>query len=184
MTPTEAAAVSVIYSIPVGFFIYKKMTMRKLYDTILQSVTTAGVIMIMLFSVMMVSRLYIMENVPQKIMAILSSISDNPLVILLMLNLFMVMIGMLMDDTSAILLSTPLLLPIIIELGVSPVQFAGILGVNLGMGCITPPCAPFLYLGGRIGGAKINEMMRPTMYFILFAWIPVLLLTLYKNYQI
>ncbi len=179
MTPTEAAAVSVIYSIPVGFFIYKQMTLKKLYDTIMTSVTTAGVIMIMLFSVMIVSRLYIMENVPQKIMELLSSVSDNPMFILLMLNIFMIIIGMLMDDTSAILLSTPLLLPIVMQLGVSPVQFAGILGVNLGMGCITPPCAPFLYLGGRIGGAKINEMLKPTFYFIFFAWIPTLLLTTY-----
>ncbi len=176
MTPTEAAAVSVLYSLPVGYFIYKGLDKNGIYETLIKAGTTAGVIMIMLFSVMILSRLYIMENVPQKIMAMLTSVSDNTIVLLLMINIFMVIIGMLMDDTSAILLATPLLLPVVVELGVSPVQFAAILGVNLGMGCITPPCAPFLYLGSRIGNAPVNEMLKPTFCFILFAWIPVLLL--------
>jgi len=176
MTPTEAAAISCLYAIPVGIFIYRGLTLRAFYETLLKSVTTAGVILIMLLSVMMLSRLYIMENVPQKLMVIFSAVSENPVVILLMLNIFMVVIGMLMDDISAILLCTPILLPIIIQLGVSPIQFAAILGVNLGMGCITPPCAPFLYLAGRIGGAPVNEMLKPTFYLIFFAWIPTLLL--------
>lgn len=179
MTPTEAAAISVVYAIPVGFFIYKGLTLKGVYETLIKSVTTSGVIMIMLFSVMILSRLYIMENVPQKIMSLLTAISDNKIIIIMMINIFMIIIGMLMDDTSAILLSTPILLPVVTQLGVSPVQFAAILGVNLGMGCVTPPCAPFLYLGGRIGGAPVSEMLKPTFYFILFAWIPTLLLTTY-----
>ena len=94
-----------------------------------------------------------------------------------MVNLFLIVIGMLMDDTSAILLTTPILLPVVIQLGVSPVHFAAIMGVNLGLGCVTPPTAPFLYLGSRIGNAPIGEMMGPTMWFIAFAWIPTLALT-------
>ncbi|MEN1758962.1 TRAP transporter large permease [Anoxynatronum sibiricum] len=176
MTPTEAAAMSCLYAIPVGFFIYKGLTWREFYDTLLNSVNTAGVILIMLLSVMVLSRLYIMENVPQQLMALFSAVSDNPIVILLMLNVFMVLIGMLMDDISAILLCTPILLPIVTQLGVTPVQFAAIIGVNLGMGCITPPCAPFLYLAGRIGGAPVNEMLKTTFALIFFAWIPTLLL--------
>ena len=84
-----------------------------------------------------------------------------------------------MDDTSGILLCTPILIPIVTGIGVHPVHFAAILGVNLGMGNITPPTAPMLYLSGRVCGAKINKMLSPTMMFIIFAWIPTLIITTY-----
>jgi tripartite ATP-independent transporter DctM subunit len=177
LTPTEAAAVSVMYTIPVGIWFYKGLNGKTFRESLIIAGTTAGVIMIMLLSVMMLSRLYIMENVPQMILNAMTSVTDNTVILILMVNLFLIVIGMLMDDTSAILLTTPILLPVVIQLGVSPVHFAAILGVNLGLGCVTPPTAPFLYLGARIGNAPIGEMMGPTMWFIAFAWIPTLALT-------
>ncbi len=177
LTPTEAAAVSVIYTIPVGIWFYKGLNGKTFRESLIIAGTTAGVIMIMLLSVMMLSRLYIMENVPQMILNAMTSVTDNTVILILMVNLFLIVIGMLMDDTSAILLTTPILLPVVIQLGVSPVHFAAIMGVNLGLGCVTPPTAPFLYLGSRIGNAPIGEMMGPTMWFIAFAWIPTLALT-------
>ena len=179
MTPTEAAGVAVIYSIPVGMFIYKGLNFRNLKESIISSETTTGVIMFMLICVMVLSRIYIMEDVPSRILNMLRSISDNKLVILFVLNIFMVIIGMIMDDTSAVLLCTPILVPVVTQLGISPIHFAAILGVNLGLGNITPPCAPLLYLGGRLGGAPINEMMKPAMTMIIFGWIPCLLITTY-----
>jgi TRAP-type C4-dicarboxylate transport system permease large subunit len=104
---------------------------------------------------------------------------DNKYLILFMANVFMIIIGMLIDDASGILLCTPILLPVVIGLGIHPVHFAAILGVNLGMGNITPPTAPMLYLSGRVCNAKINKMLPPTMIFIIFAWLPTLLLTTY-----
>lgn len=177
LTPTEAAAVSVIYTIPVGIWFYKGLNGKTFKESLVIASTTAGVVMIMLLSVMMLSRLYIMENVPQMILRVMTSVTDNTVLLILMVNLFLIIIGMLMDDTSAILLTTPILLPVVIALGVDPVHFAAILGVNLGLGCVTPPTAPFLYLGSRIGNAPINEMMGPTMWFIVFAWLPTLALT-------
>ncbi|MBN1333212.1 MAG: TRAP transporter large permease [Synergistales bacterium] len=179
MTPTEAAAVSVVYAIPVGFFIYRGLTWKKFVEALTESSTTTGVIMIMLFCVMILSRLYIMEDLPGMLMTFLQSISPNRYVILFMLNIFMVIMGMLMDDVSATLLSTPILLPIVVQLGFSPIHFAAILGVNLGMGNITPPAAPLLYLGGSLNNAPINEMMKTTGALLLFAWLPVLLITTY-----
>lgn len=177
MTPTEAAAVSVLYAVPVGMFVYKKMSLKDLYETVVTSGTTTGVILTMLLSVMILSRLYIMENVPETIMQAMLAVSENRIVLILMLNVFILLVGMLMDDTSAILLSTPILLPIAVKLGIDPIHFAAILGVNSGMGNVTPPCAPFLYLGSRLGRAPINEMMGPTLKLILFAWIPTLAIT-------
>src|SRR5690606_2472539 len=103
----------------------------------------------------------------------------NKAVMLLLINLFMVVVGMLMDDVSAVLLVTPILLPIVTHLGMSGVQFAAIVGVNLGMGNVTPPTAPLLYLAGRLNGARVNETVYPTLIMLLFAWLPTLLLTTY-----
>lgn len=177
MTPTEAAAVSVLYAIPVGMLIYKGLTLSNLRETIVNTSTTTGVVMVMFFMVMILSRLLVMEDVPQKIADTLLSITDNKYLILILVNLFMVIIGMIMDDVSGILLCTPILLPVVTALGVHPVHFAAILGVNLGMGNVTPPTAPMLYLSGRICNANINKMLPPITILIIFAYIPTLILT-------
>ena len=179
MTATEAAAISVAYAIPVGFLVYKGLKGKSFVQALTESASTTGVIMVMFFMVMIFSKLLTMLNVPTQIAETLLSITDNRIVILLMINIFMVIIGMIMDDTSGILLCTPILLPIVTGIGVHPVHYAAILGVNLGMGNITPPTAPMLYLSGRVVGAKINTMLKPIMIFIIFAWIPTLLLTTY-----
>ena len=84
-----------------------------------------------------------------------------------------------MDDVPGVLIASPLLLPIVRDLGVDPIQFAAVIGVNLGMGNITPPIAPLLCLGARIGNTSINSMLKPTPLMIVFAWISTLLLTTY-----
>ena len=177
MTPTEAAGVAVIYAVPVGFFVYKGLNGKTFKKALVDAGTTAGVIMIMIFSVTMLCRLYVMEDVPNLILNAMLSVTQNQTLLVLMVNLFLIIIGMIMDDTSAILLTTPILLPVVTALGIDPVHYAAILGVNLGLGCVTPPCAPFLYLGARVGKANIKEMLGPTGWIILFAWIPTLLLT-------
>jgi tripartite ATP-independent transporter DctM subunit len=179
MTPTEAAAVSVMYALPVGMFIYKGFSLGVLKETLVDSVAATGAIMIMLFSCSVLSRIYIMEDLPQRLLEMLYAISTNKYVILFMLNVFMIVMGMLMDDCSAVMLSTPILLPIAMKIGVSPIHFAAIVGVNLGMGNITPPCAPLLYLSSSVGKASINDMLGPTMSFILYGWIPILAITTY-----
>ncbi len=179
MTPTEAAGIAVIYAIPVGFFIYKGLNRQNFGQALLQTATTTGVVMVMFFMVMIVSRLLIFEDIPGIAQDIVFSISENPIVIMIMINIVLILIGMLMDDVSGILLGAPLLFPIVTELGIDPIQFAAIIGVNLGMGNITPPTAPLLYLGARVGNAPVNEMIGPSLILIAFAWIPTLLITTY-----
>ncbi len=135
--------------------------------------------MVMFFMVMIVSRLLVFENVSEIAKNAIYAISENPLVILLTINVVLVVIGMLVDDVSGVLLSAPLMLPIVRELGVDPIQFAAIIGVNLGMGNITPPTAPLLYMGARLGNTPVNSMLKPTLMMSLFAWIPTLLLATY-----
>lgn len=179
MTPTEAAAISIIYAIPVGIYIYKGMKWRDLKSIFIETGTTTGVIMVMLFVIMIVARNFTMAGVPDILKNALLSVSDNKYVILLMCNIFLVIIGMLMDDVSGMLLCTPLLLPLMKEIGIDPIHFAAIIGVNLGMGNITPPTAPLLYIGCRLTGTPLNQVMKPTLVMLFGAWLPTLLLTTY-----
>ena len=179
MTPTEAAGIAVIYAIPVGFFIYKGLTPKNFVAALIDTATTTGVVMVMFFMVMIVSRMLIFEDIPGIAQDLIFSVSENPIVIMIMINVVLILIGMLMDDVSGILLGAPLLFPIVTELGIDPIQFAAIIGVNLGMGNITPPTAPLLYLGARVGRAPVNEMIGPSLIMIAFAWLPTLLITTY-----
>lgn len=177
LTATEAAALSVVYAIPVGIFYYKKINMESYRVAMIEAGKTSGVIMSMMLTVQILSRLYMTENLPDLILGLLTSISSNRVIILLMINLFMVIMGMLMDDCSNTILLTPILLPIMTALGVSPFHFAAILGVNIGMGNITPPTAPLLYLSARITGSQVKNELKPTVLLIFFAWLPTLLVT-------
>jgi len=177
MTPTEAAGVAVIYAIPIAIYVYRGLTWKTLTETVLRSGVTIGVVMIMIFMVLIVSKFLIFEDIPNIAKDLVYSVSQNPVVILLMVNLVMILIGMLMDDISGMLLSVPILLPIVQSVGMDPIHFAAVLGVNLGMANITPPTAPLLYLGGQVTETPVNTLLRPTVIFIVFAWLPTLLLT-------
>ncbi|MBT9385902.1 TRAP transporter large permease [Pseudooceanicola sp. CBS1P-1] len=177
MTPTEAAGFALIYAIPVAIYVYRGLTWRSFLTTMREGGVTVGVVMAMIFMVLIVSRFLIFEDIPGIAQDLVYSVSENPVVILLMVNLVMILIGMLMDDISGLLLATPLLLPIVQGVGMDPVHFSAVLGVNLGMANVTPPTAPLLYLGARVTNTPVSRMLLPTFIFILFAWLPTLLLT-------
>ncbi len=179
MTTTEASAMAVLYAIPIGMFVYKALSLKGTYEVLVESAITTGVIMVMLYSVAMLSRLYLLEDLPEVLLRLFQSVSSDPMVIMFMINIFLVIMGMLMDDISVVVLATPILMPIVMQLGFSPIHFAAIIGVNTGLGCITPPAAPVLYLSGRLGSAPIDEMMKPCLWFIVRCWIPVLALVVF-----
>lgn len=176
-TPTEAAAIAVVYAVPVSVLIYRELGWKGLYEQLWKAGQVTGVLLILVFFASMLARMLTMQSVPQLLLAGFTSISEDPIVLLLMVNLFLLMIGMFMDDASGILLATPMLMPIIHELGIDPVQFAAIVATNLGMGLITPPTAPILYLGALVGKTPLSSMLKPTMVFLLLAYLPVVLLT-------
>ena len=176
-TPTEAAAVAVAYAVVVGLLIYRDVSFRDLWHVGHRAGTTVGVVMVLVFFAVMLSRLFTMENVPHAVVEVLLSVTENKYVILLLINLFLIILGMLMDDFSGLLLATPMLMPVMQEIGVHPVHFAAIIGVNLGMGNITPPTAPLLYFGARIGEVSLDRMLKPSLVFVVFGYLPVLLLT-------
>lgn len=178
-TPTESATVAVAYSIFVGFFIHRELKPKALGEAFVNSATTTGVIMAMLFFVAILGKVYTMQRIPQQLAEAMMSVSDNKYVILLMVNVFLVAIGMMMDDFSGTMLAAPLLYPLMMKIGVHPIHFAAIMGTNLGLGMITPPCAPILYLGGRIGNISIDKYFKTAMVFLLLGQVPIVLLTTY-----
>ncbi|MFW3613970.1 TRAP transporter large permease [Billgrantia antri] len=176
MTPTEAAAVAVIYALPVGFLIYRGLTWNTLLESGKESATSIGAILIMILFSLILSQLFVREGIPQALVEMIFQITDNKFLLLLMINLMLFGIGMVVNDITAIILTGPLLLPLMEALGVSPVQFAAIMGVNTAMGGVTPPYASILYLGARIGKVKFTEVVKPAMTLILFGYIPVVIL--------
>jgi tripartite ATP-independent transporter DctM subunit len=178
-TPTEAAAIAVVYTIPVGFFIYRKLTLKNLGEVLIETASTTGVCMVMIFCTMMLARIYIMEDLPDIIIGFLEGFAVSKAIILFGVNVLLLIIGMLMDDTSAMLLCAPILIPVLKGFGVDPIQFAGIIGVNLGIALITPPTAPCLYFGAKVMKMDIVSMLPTTWRLLLFAWLPTLVITTY-----
>ena len=179
MTTTESAAVAAVYALVLSCFIYREVKLRDFNRFIGDAGVTTGVIMIGIFFITVFSRLMLQEGLPQLILKLLLSVSDHTWVILILINIFMIFIGMVMDDVCGILIVSSILTPVVTGIGVSPYQFAAIVGVNLGFGCITPPSAPFLYVTSRITGVPVKEMIKYTLIIILFAYLPVLLITTY-----
>lgn len=176
-TPTEAAAIAVVYAIPVALWVYKGLTFRSFGEVAWKTGQIAAVLMILVFFSSMLARVWTMENVPQTVLEFMLGISDNKIVLLLLINLFLLVVGMFLDDISGVLLASPMLLPVAMSLGIDPVHFGAIVGVNLGMGLITPPTAPILYFAGLIGNTTLPRMIGYSFAFILLGYFPVLLLT-------
>jgi C4-dicarboxylate transporter DctM subunit len=178
-TPTEAACVSVFYVVPVSMIVYKTLGWKGLSRAIVHGATTTGVLIIMFFFVMINTRIMTVEQLPQEMANWIMQISPNKYVVLLMVNLFLLVIGMIMDDISGTVIAASLLFPVMEKLGVHPLHFAAMMGVNLGLGNVTPPTAPILYLAGRIGDCKIENYIKPALVLMYGGMLPVVLLTTY-----
>lgn len=177
MTPTEAAAVAVIYAFPVGFLIYKGLTFSTFLTAAKNSATAVGAIMIMIVFSLMLSQIFVMEDVPQALVEGVFTITQNKALLLILINFLLFFVGMIVNDVTSIILIGPLLLPLMEAIGISAVQFAAIMGVNTAMGGVTPPYASILYLGMRIGKAEFSQVIKPAMILIIFGYVPVVFLT-------
>lgn len=177
MTPTEAAAVAVIYAIPVGFLIYKGLDVKTFLMAGKDASTSVGAIMLMILFSMILSQMFVFESIPQALVESIFSITDNKVLLLILINILLFLVGMVVNDVTAIILIAPLLLPLMEALGISPIQFAAIMGVNTAMGGVTPPYASILYLGARIGNVKVTEVIPPAMLLIVTGYLPVVFLT-------
>lgn len=176
VTPTEAAALAVIYAVPVGFLVYKGLKLENFLFAGKEAATAVGAIMLMILFSMIVGQMFVYEGIPQQIVQAIFGITENKVLLLILINLLLFLIGMVVNDTTAILLVAPLLMPLMQAMDVSPVQFAAIMGVNTAMGGVTPPYASILYLGARIGKVKVTKVIPPAMMLIVTGYLPVVFL--------
>lgn len=162
-TATEASAVAVLYALVLAF-IYKELTWRKLPGILLQSAKTTAVVLLLVATCTGLSWIMSYENIPQTVSAALLSVSDNPFVILILINLILLFVGMFMDMTPAVLIFTPIFLPIATaQLGMDPVHFGIMMVLNLCVGLCTPPVGSVLFIGCSVAGVRIDEAIRPLL---------------------
>lgn len=178
-TPTEASAVAVFLAIPLGFLVYRGLTSKGLVNALIKSGTTVGAIMVMFVFALMLGRVFVMENIPQQLTTLVMSVSENKYVLLLLVNTILFVFGMFMDDVTGMIIAAPLMLPVVRSIGITSVHFSAIITTNLTMGLMTPPMAPLVYLGQRIGKTTFTDMIKTSLLFVFAAYMPVVLLTTY-----
>jgi len=174
-TATEASAVAVIYTAALAF-LYKEISINDLPGILLESVNTTAIVMLLVATSVGMSWVLSYENIPQDITSFMMGMSDNPVVILLIINLILLGIGIFMDITPAVLIFTPIFLPVVTELGMDPVHFGIIMVMNLCIGLCTPPVGSVLFVGCSVANVKIQQVLRPLIPMFL-AMLVVLLLT-------
>lgn len=177
VTPTEAAAVAVLYALIVGIFVFHNLTL----EMVISSLKAAGKTTANLFIITSLSAVFAwaigVENIPAQLTAFMMSVTESKYVMLLIINLIFLIVGMWMETSAAILLFVPILAPMVTTMGVHPVHFAVIVIVNLTVGLITPPVGVVLYAVANVGKEKFETVVKSTMPFILMGFALVLLLT-------
>ena len=177
-TATEASAIAVLYALILAL-LYKEITYKDLPAILLQSVRTTSIVMLLVAACMGLSWIMAYENIPQNVSAGLLSISDNPFVILLIINMILLFVGVFMDMTPAVLIFTPIFLPIVqTQLGLSPIHFGIIMVLNLSVGLCTPPVGSVLFIGCSVANVKIQDVIKPLLPMFI-AMIAVLMLVTY-----
>lgn len=176
-TPTESAVVAVVYSIIIGAFVYKQLTLKKLADALYKTAILNGVTsFIMGFSGAM-CKFITVERIPDVIVDAITGITTNKIVILLMINVILLLVGMVIDIIPAIIIIAPIFLPLVVQLGVDPVQFGVIMAMNLGIGFVTPPYGTTLFVASAISGVKVDRMFKTAFLFVGVLCIALLLTT-------
>ena len=175
-TATEASAIAVLYSLVLGS-IYKEITFEKLPKIFLDSSATTAIVMLLIGASMSMSWVLSYEHIPQEISTGLLSISDNKIMVLLLINFILLLVGIFMDITPAVLIFTPIFLPVVTKLGIDPVHFGVIMILNLCIGLCTPPVGSVLFVGVGIAKTSIEKVVRPLFPLFVAMVVALFLIT-------
>lgn len=176
-TPTEAACVSVIYSIIISLFVYKDMDLKGLYDTFLSTSVLNGATSFLLGTSTVFSTFMTFEKVPQMITEFLTGVSDNPYIVLMFINVFLLIVGCFLDTVPAIIVMAPMLLPTVEAMGINPIHFGVIMAVNLALGLCSPPYGCNLFVGAAVAKIKMESMFKYIIPYFLIGIFALLLIT-------
>jgi tripartite ATP-independent transporter DctM subunit len=161
-TATEASAIAVMYTLILGI-LYKKIKFKNLSKIFLDSSKTSAIVLLLIACSMSMSWVMSYENIPQNLSDFLVGISDNKIIILLMINLILLFVGVFMDMTPAVLIFTPIFLPVVKSIGIDPIQFGIIMVVNLCIGLCTPPVGSVLFVGIGVAKTSIEKVIKPLL---------------------
>lgn len=176
-SPTEAAVISVFYSIAVSLFVYKSIKVKDLWQVMVEGVKTYAPILFILAASVAFSRVLTLMRVPQSVSHWILSNFSNGTVILIVINIFLLFVGMVMDTTPAILILTPILLPIATAIGMNPIHFGIMMVVNLAIGFVTPPIGVNLFVASSLTDIPVMKIAKKAMPLIICFLIALLLIT-------
>ena len=176
-TATEASAIAVVYTAILSMVIYKEVSWKNIPEIFIESAKTTAVVMLLIGTSMGMSWVMSYENIPQEVSEALISVSDNKIIILILINLILLFVGIFMDMTPAILIFTPIFLPVVTQLGMNPIHFGIIMVLNLCIGLCTPPVGSVLFVGVGVAKLSIQKVIRPLMPLFIAMLVTLLLVT-------
>ena len=176
-TPTEASAVAVAYALIVSLFILKSMTVRDLPKVLTEAAMVSSVVLLLVGAAMAFKTVVSLSHAPEILAAWILSLSDNPLILLFLINLLLFVVGMFLDAGPAIIILAPILGPIFINLGVHPVHFAIIMSVNLTVGLATPPMGLVLFVASSVSGERIESISKAILPFLAVEVVVIFMIT-------
>ena len=180
-TATEAGAIAVLYALFLSLFMYKELTLTQLPDILLRSVQTTAMVMFLVGTSIAMSWLLAFQNVPNAVADALLTVSDNPLVLLLLINLVLLLVGSFMDMTPAVMIFTPIFLPVAVQLGLSPLHFGIMMVLNLSIGLCTPPVGSVLFVSCAIAKTSMQRMIGPLMPMYAAMLVALVLVTYFPS---
>ena len=175
--PPEAAAVAAVYALICGLFIYRELNFSNLFSTIAAACSTNGTTMVIIGCATGFTRLLTLEQVPAAVSNFLIGITDNKIIILLLINLLLLFVGCFMDTTPAMMVLSPILLPVAEALGLTAIHFGIIMVVNLAIGFITPPLGINLFVAARVGNTSLEVVCKGIIRFIIAMLVCLMLIT-------
>ncbi|WP_099865836.1 TRAP transporter large permease [Pararhizobium haloflavum] len=176
-TVTESAAIGAIYALFVTIVVYRSLSLSAFWECITQAIRTTAMVMTLVGTATAFAYFLSLYRVPASIMDMLTGVSENPIVILLLINLALLVLGMFMDMAALILICTPIFLPVVSSFGMDPVQFGMVMMMNLGLGLTTPPVGGCLFVGCAIAKVKIEHVLKTVWPFYLAILIALMLTT-------
>ncbi|MFS4466860.1 TRAP transporter large permease [Maribacter sp. 2210JD10-5] len=179
-TATEAAAIAVVYAAILGF-INKELNVKDFRSILLKSAKTTAVVMFLIATSMVMSWLFSFEGIPQMLTSTLVDSVSNPIVVFLIINLILLIVGTFMDMTPAVLIFTPIFLPVAMALGMHPVQFGMIIVLNLCIGVCTPPVGTLLFVGSGVAKVPVTKVIKPLLSLLAAMTVVLILITFFSE---
>lgn len=176
-TATEASAIAVLYAFILSVVFYKEIKIKDLPEILISSASTTAIVMLLVGTSMAMSWVMAYENIPQNVAQALLALSDNKIVILIIINIILLVIGTFMDMTPAVLIFTPIFLPVAVQLGMNPIHFGIMMVMNLSVGLCTPPVGSVLFVGCSVADLPITKVIKPLIPMFIAMIVALLLVT-------